>query len=55
MPGAIVLGFVKAIMHKNGKWAKQILEWQNDDGSWGDYHSLAVSGRCGVAPQVLRD
>ena len=31
-------------MHKNGKWAKQILEWQNDDGSWGDYHSLAVSG-----------
>lgn len=29
-------------MHKNGKWAKQIIDWQNADGSWGDYHSLAV-------------
>ena len=30
-------------MHKNGKWAKQIIDWQNADGSWGDYHSLAVT------------
>lgn len=30
-------------MHKNGKWANQIIEWQNADGSWGDYHSLAIA------------
>lgn len=42
-------------MHKNGKWAKQILEWQNDDGSWGDYHSLAVSGSSHITTeQALR-
>ena len=53
--GATVLDFVEAIMHKNGKWAKQILEWQNDDGSWGDYHSLAVSGNSHITTeQALR-
>ncbi len=31
-------------MHKNGKWAKQIIEWQNNEGNWGDYHSLAIAG-----------
>ena len=31
-------------MHKDGKWAKQIIEWQKEDGSWGDFHSLSVSG-----------
>ena len=49
--GAAVLDFVKVIMHKNGKWAKQILEWQNNDGSWGDYHSLAVSGNSHITTE----
>ena len=28
--------------HKDGKWAKKILELQRDDGSWGYFHSLSV-------------
>jgi hypothetical protein len=27
--------------YKNGKWAKQILELQHDDGSWGYFHTLS--------------
>ena len=27
--------------YKNGKWAKQIIELQHDDGSWGYFHSLS--------------
>ena len=38
-------------MHKNGKWAKQIIDWQNDDGSWGDYHSLAVAGNSRITTE----
>ena len=38
-------------MHKNGKWAKQIIEWQNADGSWGDYHSLAVAGNSRITTE----
>lgn len=38
-------------MHKNGKWAKQIIEWQNTDGSWGDYHSLAVAGNSRITTE----
>jgi hypothetical protein len=29
--------------YKNGKWANNIIELQKDDGSWGYFHSLAVS------------
>ncbi len=38
-------------MHKNGKWAKQIIEWQNSDGSWGDYHSLAVASNSRITTE----
>ncbi len=38
-------------MHKNSKWAKQIIEWQNADGSWGDYHSLAVAGNSRITTE----
>jgi len=32
--------------YKNGKWAKQILALQHEDGTWGDsFHSLAVPAR----------
>lgn len=38
-------------MHNNGKWAKQIIEWQNADGSWGDFHSLAVAGNSRITTE----
>ena len=38
-------------MHKDSKWARQIIEWQNDDGSWGDYHSLAVAGNSHITTE----
>lgn len=42
-------------MHKNSKWAKQIIEWQNADGSWGDFHSLAVTSDSHITTeQALR-
>ena len=42
-------------MHKNGKWAKQIIEWQDADGSWGDFHSLAVTSDSHITTeQALR-
>ncbi len=42
-------------MHKDGKWARQITELQREDGSWGDFHSLAVSGGSRVTTeQALR-
>ena len=28
-------------MHKNGKWAKQIISLQDEEGKWGDFHSLS--------------
>lgn len=28
-------------MHKNGKWAKQIISLQQEDGKWGTFHSLS--------------
>lgn len=28
-------------MHKNGKWAKSIIALQEDDGKWGQFHSLS--------------
>lgn len=30
-----------ADMHKDGKWAKQIISLQEDDGKWGCFHSLS--------------
>ena len=42
-------------MHRDGKWARQITEWQREDGSWGDFHSLAVSGGSRITTeQALR-
>lgn len=31
-------------MYRNGKWARQVIALQREDGSWGDFHSLSVSG-----------
>ena len=28
-------------MHKDGKWAKSIIALQEDDGKWGQFHSLS--------------
>jgi hypothetical protein len=28
--------------YKNSKWAKQIIDWQKDDGGWGYFHSLSI-------------
>lgn len=28
-------------MHKDGKWAKQIIALQESDGKWGCFHSLS--------------
>ena len=28
-------------MHKDGKWAKQIIELQDDEGKWGIFHSMS--------------
>lgn len=42
-------------MHKGGKWARQIIEWQDDEGKWGDFHSLAVPGNSHITTeQALR-
>lgn len=38
-------------MHKDGKWARQIIEWQNDEGNWDDYHSLAVAGNSHITTE----
>lgn len=42
-------------MHKNGKWATQILELQDAEGKWGCFHSLAGSyGAPMTTEQALR-
>ena len=28
-------------MHKDTKWAKQIISMQREDGAWGDFHTLS--------------
>ena len=38
-------------MHKNGKWARQIIGWQDNEGKWGDYHSLAVAGNTKITTE----
>ncbi|MDE6906674.1 MAG: hypothetical protein K2P21_00685 [Lachnospiraceae bacterium] len=30
-------------MHKDTKWAKQIISMQREDGAWGDFHTLSSS------------
>ena len=29
-------------MHKDGKWARQLIELQENDGKWGWFHSLST-------------
>lgn len=42
-------------MYKEGKWAKEILALQNEDGKWGCFHSLAKSyGAPMTTEQALR-
>ncbi|MBQ8511277.1 MAG: hypothetical protein IJ497_01565 [Clostridia bacterium] len=42
-------------MHKNGKWAREILDLQEPDGKWGCFHSLAQSyGAPKTTEQALR-
>lgn len=42
-------------MHKDGKWAKQIISLQEDDGKWGCFHSLSRSyGSPITTEQALR-
>lgn len=38
-------------MHKDGKWARQIIGWQDDEGKWGDYHSLATTGNSHITTE----
>ena len=42
-------------MHKNGKWAKQILSMQDDEKMWGSFHSLSsASDKPMTTEQALR-
>lgn len=42
-------------MHKDGKWARQIIELQEEDGKWGCFHSLSQSyGAPMTTEQALR-
>lgn len=42
--------------HKNGKWARQILESRNREGLWGNFHTLSqpVPGRPLTTEQAIR-
>lgn len=42
-------------MHKDTKWAKQIISMQRKDGAWGDFHTLSVSSNSPITTeQALR-
>jgi hypothetical protein len=42
-------------MHKNGKWATQIIELQDNEGKWGDFHSLSSTSNLHITTeQALR-
>lgn len=42
-------------MHKDGKWAWQLMALQREDGSWGRFHSMATHGDSPVTTeQALR-
>lgn len=42
--------------HKDGKWAKQILDSRNSDGMWGNFHTLSspVSNKTITTEQAIR-
>ncbi len=42
--------------YKNGKWAKQILDGRNEEGLWGNFHTLSrpVSGKAITTEQAIR-
>lgn len=43
-------------MHKDGKWAKQIIELQDSEGKWGIFHSMSQPASCSnfTTEQALR-
>jgi len=42
-------------MHKDTKWAKQIISMQREDGAWGDFHTLSSSSNSPLTTErVLR-
>ena len=42
-------------MHKDGKWAKNIIALQGDDGKWGYFHSQSIVGNAPITTeQALR-
>ena len=42
--------------YKNGKWAKQILAQRQEDGLWGNFHTLScpVPGKSYTTEQAIR-
>ncbi len=42
--------------HKNGKWAKQILDCRNEEGLWGNFHTLSrpVGNKAITTEQAIR-
>lgn len=42
--------------HIDGKWAKQILDCRDNDGMWGNFHTLSrpISGKAYTTEQALR-
>lgn len=41
-------------MHRDGKWAREILSLQEPDGKWGSFHSLSSSRKSMTTEQALR-
>ena len=37
-------------MHKDGKWARQIIDMQDEERMWGSFHSLSSSNATIYSP-----
>ena len=49
------IGNITKVETTTYSWTKQIIEWQNADGNWGDFHSLAVTSDSHItSEQALR-
>lgn len=47
--------YMEGRMYRDGKWARQLIALQHDDGSWGRFHSMATRGDSPVTTeQALR-